>query len=76
MKVFTMTQESDEGEWTGTLAFATAEKAMAYMNEVIDEHNEDADERVNHVIWPERRGDWTYSLGFYRYHFEIHNLEE
>jgi hypothetical protein len=76
VKVYTVTQINDEGEWTGTSVYDTARDAAAHVNFFIDEHNEDEEEKVNRIIWDEKRGDWRYTLGSYTYHFQIHELGE
>jgi hypothetical protein len=75
VKVYTVTQINDEGEWTGTGVFSSASAAAAHVNAWIDEYNEDEEEKVNHIIWDEKRGNWRYTLGFYTYNLQIQYLQ-
>ena len=76
MKVYSITQESECDGWVGTQVFASIDTAMATMNRRIADHNEHNEEKQNQIIWPERRGYWTFDMGPYRFHFDSHNLEK
>lgn len=77
MKVYSITQESYDDGWAGTMVFASRKAAAEYINKLVDELNEDRTEnKFIHIMWPERTRDTQFRLGNYIMHCQEHNLAE
>ena len=76
MKVYVVTHESEWDGWIGTSVHASRDAAARYINERIDEINEDEDEKYTPVAWPEGRASVCLTVGSHLYHCQEDNLLE
>lgn len=76
MKIYIVTHESEWDGWIGTSVHATREAAARYINERIDELNEDEETPHNHISWPERQAVVRFDVGSRIFNCEETNLLE
>ena len=76
MKVYSITQVSEDDGWCGTLVFASRAAATKHINKYITEHNDEEGTTYKHVIWPDRVGDVRFDVGRYTFNCQEDNLVE